>query len=62
MTMRREACHNRLTQTGQVVRQAIHFVAVHPRVDEQHSSPAVHNNGVALAELAHMDQHTLRDL
>jgi hypothetical protein len=35
---------------------------VHPGVDEQHASPAVHDNGVALAELALVDQHTLRDL
>jgi hypothetical protein len=37
-------------------------MAEHPGVDEQHASPAVHDNGVALAELALVDQHTLRDL
>ena len=52
MRMRREACHNGLTRIGQVVREGGHFVAVHPRVDEQHASPAVHDNGVALAEFA----------
>ena len=62
MRMRREACHNGLARIGQVVREAGHFVAVHPGVDEQHASPAVHDNGVALAELALVDQHTLRDL
>ena len=62
MRMRREACHNGLARIGQVVREGGHFVAVHPGVDEQHASPAVHDNGVALAELALVDQHTLRDL
>ena len=62
MRMRREACHNGLAQLAKVVREAGHFVAVHPGVDEQHASPALHDNGVALAELALVDQHTLRDL
>jgi len=62
MRMRREACHNGLARTGQVVREAVHFVPLDPRVDEQHTSPAVHDNGVALTELALVDQHTLRDL
>ena len=35
---------------------------MHPGVDEQHASLALHDNGVALAELALVDQHTLRDL
>src|SRR6266511_1118161 len=62
MRMRREACHNGLAQLAKVVREAGDFVAVHPGVDEQHASPAVHDNGVALAELALVDQYTLRDL
>src|SRR5229473_3218604 len=62
MRMRREARHNGLARIGQVVCEAGHFGAVHPGVDEQHASPAVHDNGVALAELALVDQHTLRDL
>src|SRR5215510_11310904 len=62
MRMRREACHNGLARIGQVVREACHFVAVYPGVDEQHASLALHDNGVALAELALVDQHTLRDL
>ena len=62
MRMRREACHNGLAQLAKVVREGGHFAAVHPGVDEQHASPAVHDNGVALAELALVDQHTLRDL
>jgi hypothetical protein len=62
MRMRREACHNGLARIGQVVREAGHFVAAHPGVDELHASPAVHDNGVALAELALVNQHTLRDL
>jgi hypothetical protein len=52
----------KLTQLAKVVREAGHLGAVHPGVDEQHASPAVHDNGVALAELALVDQHTLRDL
>jgi hypothetical protein len=45
-----------------VVREGGHFAAKHPGVDEQHAGPAVHDNGVALAELALADQHTLCDL
>ena len=60
--MRREARHNGLARIGQVVREAGHFVAVYPGIDEQHASLALHDNGVALAELALVDQHTLRDL
>jgi len=60
--MRRKPCHNGLAQLAKVVREGGHFVALHPGVDEQHASPAVHDNGVALAELALVDQHTLRDL
>ncbi len=62
MRMRRKPCHNGLAQLAKVVREAGHFGAVHPGVDEQHASPALHDNGVALAELALVDQHTLRDL
>ena len=62
MRMRREARHDGLARIGQVVREAGQLVAVHPGVDEQHAGPAVHDNGVALAELALVDQHTLRDL
>jgi hypothetical protein len=46
--MRREACHNGLAQLGQVAREAGHFVACYPGVDEQHASPALHDNGVVL--------------
>ena len=62
MRMRREACHNGLARIGQVVREAGHFVALYPGVDEQHAGPALHDNGVVLEELALVDQHTLRDL
>ena len=62
MRVRREACHNGLAQLANFVREGGQFVAEHPGVDEQHASPAVHDNGVALAELALVDQHTLRDL
>ena len=62
MRMRREACHNGLARIGQVVREAVDFVAVHPGVDERHASLAVHDNGVALHELALVDQHTVGDL
>ena len=58
MRMRRKPCHNGLAQLAKVVREGGHFVALHPGVDEQHASPAVHDNGVALAELALVDQHT----
>ena len=62
MRMRRKPCHNGLAQLAKVVREGGHFVALHPGVDEQHAGPAVHDNGVALHELALVDQHTLRDL
>src|SRR5689334_14184668 len=60
--MRRKPCHDGLAQLAKVARDGGHFVAEHPGVDEQHASPAVHDNGVALAELALVDQHTLRHL
>ena len=60
--MRREACHNGLARLAKVVREAGQLVVVYPGVDEQHAGPAVHDNGVVLAELALVDQHTLRDL
>jgi hypothetical protein len=60
--MGREACRNGLARLAKVVREAGHFGAGYPWVDEQHASPAVHDNGVALQELALVDQHTFRDL
>jgi hypothetical protein len=62
MRMRGKPCHNGLAQLAKVVREAGHLVALHPGVDEQHASPALHDNGVALEELALVDQHALRDL
>ena len=62
MRMRRKACHDGLAQLAKVVRQAGHFVAAHPGVDEQHAGPASHDNGIGLQELALVDQYTLRDL
>ncbi|MEU0236393.1 hypothetical protein ABZ234_01755 [Nocardiopsis sp. NPDC006198] len=47
---------------GQVVRKAGQFVAGRPGVDEQHTRPALHDNGIVLEQLAAVDQHTLRDL
>ena len=60
--MRREADHDGPTRIGQVVRDAVHLVGVHAGVDEQHAGPAVHDDSVALAEPALVDQHTVRDL
>jgi len=60
--MRRKSCHNGLAQFAKVVREGGHFGAEHPGVDEQHTSPALHDNGVALAELALVDQYTVGDL
>src|SRR5690349_20025666 len=62
MRMRRKPCHHGLAQLAKVVREGGHFVAEHPGIVEQHASPAVHYNGVALAELALVDQYPLRDL
>src|SRR5258708_27088261 len=60
--MRRKPGHNGLAQLAKVVREGGHFVTEYPGVDEQHAGLALHDNGVALAELALVDQHTLRDL
>ena len=46
--MRREACHDGLAQLAKVVREAGHFGALDPGVDEQHAGPALHDNGVVL--------------
>jgi hypothetical protein len=62
MRMRREACHDAVPQFSQVAHETGHFVLVYPGVDEQHASPALHDNRIALTELALVDQHTLRDL
>ena len=62
MRMGGEPGHHRLAQLAKVVRQGGHLVAEHPGVDEQHAGPALDDNGVALAELALVDQHALRDL
>ncbi|HWY59863.1 MAG TPA: hypothetical protein VNZ03_35700 [Terriglobales bacterium] len=62
MRMRRKHCHNGLIQLAKVVREGGHFGAEYPVVDKQHTSPALHDNSVGLAELALLDQHTLRDL
>ena len=62
MRMRRKPCHRGLTQLVQVVREAGDFGVVDPGVDEQHASPALYDNGIALHELALVDQHTLGDL
>jgi hypothetical protein len=37
-------------------------VVLHSRVDDQYTGPALHHNGIALAEPALMDLHILRDL
>ena len=62
MRMRREACHNGVARIGQAVREGGHFIVEYPGVDEQNAGSSGHDNGVALAELALVDQHTLRDL
>ena len=62
MRMRRKPCHDGLTQLAKVVREGNHFGVEYPGVDKQHASPALHDNGVALHELALVAQHTLRDL
>jgi hypothetical protein len=61
MRMRREAGHDGLAQIGQIVREAAHLVPAHPGVDEQHTGPALHDDGVGLHELALVDEHTVRD-
>jgi hypothetical protein len=62
MRMRRETCHNGLPQIRQVAYKTGHFVLVHPGVDEQHASLALHDDGVALTELALVDPHPLCNL
>src|SRR5262245_4328099 len=60
--MRREARYNGLARICQVVCEAEHFGAPYPGVDKQHAGASLHDNGVALAEVALMDQYTFRDL
>ena len=62
MRMRREACHDGLAQLAKVVREAGHFVAAHPGVDEQHAGPALRDYGIGVQEVASVDQYTFRDL
>ena len=61
MRMRGKPCYNGLVYLTKVVREAGHFVAQHPGVDKQHAGLTLHDNGIALAELALVDQHTLGD-
>lgn len=60
--MRREACDDGLAQVGQVVRDGRHLGARHAGVDEQHAGAALHDNGVALDELALVDENALSGL
>ena len=60
--MRGEACHDGLAQLAKVVREGGHFVARDAGVDEQHTVPALHDNGIALDELALVNQNALSDL
>jgi len=60
--MRRKTRHDRLAQLAKVVREVSHFGARYSGVDEQGTSPALHDHGVAVDELAFMGPHTLRDL
>ena len=62
MRMRREACHHCVPRIRQVARETGHFVLVYPGVDEQYASPALDDDGVALAEHALVNQHSLRNL
>jgi hypothetical protein len=60
--VRGEARHHGVARIGQVVGEAGQFMVLHSGVDEQHAGAALHDDGVALHELALVDQHTLRDL
>ena len=51
-----------MAQLTEVVREAAHFVARYPGVDQQHAGPALHDDGVVLEQLALVDQYTVRDL
>jgi hypothetical protein len=53
--MRGEGCRSGLAQTGKVIREAGHFGAIYPGINEQHAILALHDNSVALAELALVD-------
>ncbi len=60
--MRREACHDGLTQLAKVVREGCHLVARYAGVDEQHAGFALHDDRVALDALALVDQHAVCNL
>ena len=50
------------TATRPLVGDAGQLVAEHARVDEQDARPALHDHGVALQELALVDEHPVGDL
>ena len=58
----REAQHHAPRRVTQVVGQAVQLGAGDAGVDEQHAVRALHHHGVALHELALVDQHAPRDL
>jgi hypothetical protein len=60
--MRREARDDALARFAKIVREGGHLVARDPRVDQQHTGLARHDDGVALEEFALVDEHALSDL
>ena len=56
-----ETCHDGSAELAKVVRDGGQFVARYAGVDEQHAVPALHDDGVALDELAFVDQDALGD-
>ena len=62
MGMRREAGHDGLALLVEVVSDGDHLVFRDPGVDQQRAGLALHDNGVALDELALVDEHALGNL
>jgi len=60
--MRREACDDGLAQFAKVVRETHQFAIRDAGIDEQHSGPALYDDGIALNALALVDEHALRNL
>ena len=60
--MRGEAGNDGLTQLAKIVRKVRHVGPRDARVDQQNAFPALHDGGIALDELALVDENALGDL
>jgi hypothetical protein len=59
--MRRETCHNRLTQYAKVAQETSHFRGCYSRINDQHAVSTLYDHGVVLEYLTLVDQYSLCD-